>query len=69
MLNKESKRPPCLSQDLLFKIKAKKETHRQWKQGQVPWEEYRDTAQLCMEGLRKAKAQMELNLAKGAKNK
>jgi len=42
--------------------------HRQWKQGQVSWEEYRDTAQLCRGGVRKAKVQMELNLARDAKN-
>jgi len=42
--------------------------HRQWKQGQVPWEEYKDAARLCRDGVRKAKAQLELNLARDAKN-
>ena len=42
--------------------------HRQWKQGQVSLEEYRDTAWLCRGGVRKAKAQLELNSAKDAKN-
>jgi len=41
---KEGKRPAWLSQDLLLKFKSKMELHRQWKQGQVSWEEYRDTA-------------------------
>ena len=41
--------------------------HRQWKQGQVPWEEYKDAARLCRDGVRKAKAQLELNLTRGAK--
>jgi len=49
--------------------KGKQEMHRQWKQGQVSWEEYRDAAQLCRDGIRKAKAQLELNVARDAKNK
>jgi len=42
--DKEGKRPAWLSQDLLVKLKGKRELHRQWKQGQVSWEEYRDIA-------------------------
>jgi len=42
--------------------------HRQWKQGQVSWEKYRDSAQLCRDGVRKAKAQLELNITTDAKN-
>ncbi|PKU43796.1 rna-directed dna polymerase from mobile element jockey-like [Limosa lapponica baueri] len=38
--------------------------HRQWKQGQVCWEEYR----VLWDGVRKAKVQPELNLARDAKN-
>ena len=38
--------------------------HRQWKWGQVLWE----AARLCRDGVRKAKAQLELNLEKSAKN-
>lgn len=37
-------------------------------QGQVCWEEYRDTAQLYRDGVRKAKMQLELNLASDTKN-
>ncbi|KFQ62398.1 hypothetical protein N334_02973, partial [Pelecanus crispus] len=65
---KEGKRPAWLSRDLLVKLKSKRELHRQWKQGQVSWEEYREDAQLCREGVRKAKAQLELNLARDIKN-
>ncbi|KAK4811070.1 hypothetical protein QYF61_016356 [Mycteria americana] len=65
---KEGKRPAWMSQDLLVKLKGKKEMHRQWKQGQVSWEEYRDTARLCRDGVRKAKAWLELNLARDTKN-
>jgi len=41
--------------------------HKQWKQGQVTWEEYKDAARLCRDRVRKAKIQLELDLAKGTK--
>jgi len=41
---KEGKRLAWLSQDLLAKLKVKRELHRQWKQGQVSWAEYSDAA-------------------------
>ncbi|KAK4830538.1 hypothetical protein QYF61_011676 [Mycteria americana] len=66
--HREGRRLAWLSRDLLVKLKGKKEKHRQWKQGQVSWEEYRDAARLCRDGVRKAKVQMELNLARDAKN-
>jgi len=65
---KEQKRQAWLSQDLLVKQKGKKEMHRQWKQGQVTWKEHRSSDQLCRDGVRKAKAQLELNLTRDAKN-
>jgi len=45
--------------------------HRQWKRGQVTCREYRDTAGLCRDRVRKAKAQLELELglARGVKKK
>lgn len=41
---------------------------RQRKQGHAAWEKYRDSVQIYRDGVRKAKAQVELNLAKDAKN-
>lgn len=41
---KEGKRPAWMCQELLVRLKCEKEMHRQWKQGQVSWKEYRDTA-------------------------
>ena len=49
-------------------MRKKRELHRQWKQGLASWEEYRDAARLCRDGVRKAKAQLELNLARDVKN-
>jgi len=45
-----------------------RELHRQWKQKQVSWEKYRDASWLCRDEVRRAKVQLELNLAKDAKN-
>lgn len=55
-------------QDLLVKIKGKKEIHRNWKQGQVSWEECRDIAWLYRDGVGNAKAWLELNLARDTKS-
>ncbi|KFR00189.1 hypothetical protein Y956_08025, partial [Nipponia nippon] len=65
---KEGKRPAWLSHDLWVKLKGKKRMHKQWKKGLVSWEEYRDIARLCKDGIRKAKARLELNLVRDAKN-
>ena len=65
---KQGKRPTWMSQDLLVNLKGKREMHRQWKQGQVSWEKYGDPAQLSRDDVRKAKAQLELNLARDTKN-
>ena len=42
--------------------------YKLWKQGRVTWEEYRDVVQTCRRRIRKAKAQVELNLAMDVKN-
>ncbi|KFQ80797.1 hypothetical protein N335_00574, partial [Phaethon lepturus] len=65
---KDGKRPAWLSEDLLGKLKGKKEMHRQWKQGQGSWDEYRDVAWLCRDVVRRAKVQLELNLTRDTKN-
>ncbi|KFR03253.1 hypothetical protein N306_07323, partial [Opisthocomus hoazin] len=65
---REGKRPAWLRQEMLVKLRKKSELHRQWKQGLASWEEYREAARLCRDGVRKAKAQLELNLARDAKN-
>lgn len=47
--------------------KLTQEVCRKWKQGKIMWEECRDITQVCRNEVRKAKAQMELNLAKNLK--
>ena len=64
----EKEEEAWLRQDMLVKLRKKRELHRQWEQGLASWEEYREAARLCRDGIRKAKAQLELNLARDAKN-
>ncbi|GAB0210106.1 mitochondrial enolase superfamily member 1 [Grus japonensis] len=45
----------------------KKEAYRGWKQGQVAWEEYRETVRAARDQVRKVKALIELNLARDTK--
>lgn len=56
--------PGMVGKGLLTRNKGKKEIHRQWKQGQVSWAEYKDIAKLCRVGLRMAKVCLELNLVR-----
>ncbi|GAB0180070.1 mitochondrial enolase superfamily member 1 [Grus japonensis] len=58
-----------MNKELLDKLKHKKEAYRGWKQGQVAWEEYRETVQAARDQVRNAKALIELNLARNVKDK
>lgn len=42
--------------------------HIQWKQGQVTLAVFRDAVQICKDGIRKAKAQMDLDLTRDVEN-
>ncbi|GAB0206807.1 hypothetical protein GRJ2_003146300 [Grus japonensis] len=65
---KNTKKPPWMNKEVLGKVKHKKEAYRGWKQGQVAWEEYRETVQAARDQVRKAKALRELNLARNVKD-
>ncbi|GAB0175757.1 mitochondrial enolase superfamily member 1 [Grus japonensis] len=56
-----------MNKELLGKLKHKKEAYRGWKQGQVAWEEYREPVRAARDQVRKAKALIELNLARDVK--
>ncbi|KFW61745.1 hypothetical protein AS28_00352, partial [Pygoscelis adeliae] len=68
---KNARRPAWMNKELLDKLKHKKEAYRGkkrrvyrlWKKGQATQEEYRDLVRSCREEMRKAKAQLERNLA------
>ena len=56
-----------MNKELLDKLKHRKEACRGWKQGQVAWEECREIVQTARDQVRKAKALIELNLARDVK--
>ncbi|PKU28199.1 hypothetical protein llap_21498 [Limosa lapponica baueri] len=57
-----------MNKELLDKFKSKKEAYRGWKQGRVDWVEYRETVRVTRNQIRKAEAQIELNLARDIKD-
>ncbi|GAB0179039.1 mitochondrial enolase superfamily member 1 [Grus japonensis] len=57
-----------MNKELLGKVKQKKEAYRGWKQGQAAWEEYRETVQAARDQVRKAKALIEIILARDVKD-
>ncbi|GAB0209359.1 hypothetical protein GRJ2_003401600 [Grus japonensis] len=64
---KNTQRPAWMNKELLGKVKQKKEAYRGWKQGQVAWEEYRETVRAARDQVRKAKALIEISLARDVK--
>ncbi|GAB0204921.1 mitochondrial enolase superfamily member 1 [Grus japonensis] len=65
---KSIRRPAWINRELLHKLKHKKKAYRGWKQGQVAWEEYRETVRAARDQVRKAKSLIELNLARDIKD-
>ncbi|PKU34200.1 hypothetical protein llap_15501 [Limosa lapponica baueri] len=55
--------PAWLKKELLMGLREKRRVYHLWMKGQATQEEYRDLVRLHREKLRKAKAQLELNLA------
>lgn len=56
-----------MNMKLLTGLRHEKEIHRWWKQGQVAWKRHKDIPHLGRNGVRKARAQLELTLAKEEK--
>ncbi|GAB0204721.1 hypothetical protein GRJ2_002937700 [Grus japonensis] len=65
---KNAQGPAGMKKELLDKLKHKKEAYRGWKQGQVAWEEYRETVRAARDQVRKAKALIEISLARDVKD-
>ncbi|KFW71518.1 hypothetical protein AS28_08898, partial [Pygoscelis adeliae] len=61
--NGRRRRPAWLNGELLLGLRKKRRVYRLWKKGQATQEEYRDLVRSCREEMRKAKAQLERNLA------
>ncbi|GAB0181454.1 hypothetical protein GRJ2_000610700 [Grus japonensis] len=64
---KNTRRPAWINKELLDKLQHKREAYRGWNQGQVAWEEYRETVQAARDQVRKGKVLIELNLVRDIK--
>jgi len=58
------RRHAWLNKELLVEIRW----NGMWKEGQATWEEYRNVVRACRDATRKAKAHLELKLARDARN-
>ena len=67
--SKGSRRPAWLNKQLLAEIRWKRKIYGMWKEGQATWEEYRNVVRACRDATRKAKAHLELKLARNVRTK
>jgi len=56
-----------MSKEVLTELRHRKEVYKTWKQGQVTQQEYRAPVQSWRDGVKKAKARLELNLERNVK--
>ncbi|KFV12556.1 hypothetical protein N340_13926, partial [Tauraco erythrolophus] len=61
---RNTRRPVWMNKELLDQLGHKKKASRGWRQGQVAWEEYRAIVRVTRDQVGKAKAPIELNLAR-----
>ncbi|KFQ24942.1 hypothetical protein N332_13039, partial [Mesitornis unicolor] len=64
----QERRPAWLNRELWLELRKKKRVYDLWKKEEASQEEYKATVRLCTEKIRKAKAQLELNLASAVKD-
>ena len=67
-MSRRARRPGWLNRDLWLDLKNKRKVYGLWKSGQATYDDYRYVVKLCREKIRKAKAQLELNLAAKVNN-
>ncbi|KAK4814759.1 hypothetical protein QYF61_026736 [Mycteria americana] len=63
------RRPAWLNRELWLELRKKRRVYNLWKKGQATQEDYKGVARLCREKIRRAKAELELNLATAVKDK
>ncbi|GAB0209753.1 hypothetical protein GRJ2_003441000 [Grus japonensis] len=59
----QGRRPAWLNRELWLELGEKRRVYGLWKKGQATQGDYKDVVRLCREKIRRAKAQLELNLA------
>ncbi|KAK4817263.1 hypothetical protein QYF61_006462 [Mycteria americana] len=66
--SRRGRRPAWLSRELWLELRKKRRVYDLWKKGQATQEDYKGVARLCREKIRRAKAELELNLAAAIKD-
>jgi len=65
---KGGRRPAWMNKELLAELRWKRKVQGMWKEGQTTWEEQRNVVRACRDAIRKAKAHLELKLARDVRN-
>ncbi|KAK4828141.1 hypothetical protein QYF61_023939 [Mycteria americana] len=66
--SRRGRRPAWLYRELWLELRKKRRVYDLWKKGRATQEDYKGVARLCREKIRKAKAELELNLATAVKD-
>ena len=66
-MSRRGRRPAWMNRELFLRLREKKRIYRLWKEGQATQNEYKEVVRMCRGEIRKAKAQLEFNLAAGVK--
>ncbi|KAK4820600.1 hypothetical protein QYF61_001906 [Mycteria americana] len=67
--SRRGRRPAWLNRELWLELRKKRRVYDLWKKGWATQEDYKGVARLCREKIRRAKAELELNLATAIKDK
>ncbi|KAK4831851.1 hypothetical protein QYF61_019679 [Mycteria americana] len=65
---RQGRRPAWLTRELWLEFRKKRRVYALWKKGWATQEDYKGVARLCREKIRRAKAELELNLAAAVKD-
>ncbi|KAK4823601.1 hypothetical protein QYF61_003801 [Mycteria americana] len=66
--SRRGRRPAWLTRELWLELRKKRRVYDLWKKGRETQEDYKGVARLCREKIRRAKAELELNLAAAVKD-
>ncbi|KAK4830875.1 LOW QUALITY PROTEIN: hypothetical protein QYF61_013804 [Mycteria americana] len=66
--SRRGRRLAWLNRELWLELRKKRRVYDLWKKGQATQEDYKGVARLCRERIRRAKAELELNLAAAVKD-
>ncbi|KAK4823930.1 hypothetical protein QYF61_008316 [Mycteria americana] len=67
-MSQRGRRPAWLNKELWLELRKKRRVYDLWKKGQATQEDYKDVVRLCRKKIRRARAQLELNLATAIKD-